>query len=327
MSPLTLVFVVDGLRPDAIDPEDTPTLHRLRAGGVSFADSHAVFPTVTRVNAATLATGAQPGTHGILGNTMYVPAVNPRRAFSTDDWRNLVTLDQAIGGRLVPVATLADRLAAQGRRFAAVGSGSTGSTFLLNPRAPRGVGVLVNGYFGHGGPATRTRAPAWPDADVNARILARFGAAPRERRERASASTRPSTGRETVLREYVLPELRPDVVINWITEPDHTQHALGAGSPDARASIRNADRHIGLILESVEAPNVFVASDHGFTVNVGTVDVARELIDAGLKAARGLGRRGRREQRPGDGPAREGPARWTACRRSSRSCSRARGSA
>jgi predicted AlkP superfamily pyrophosphatase or phosphodiesterase len=274
MPPLTLVFVVDGLRPDAIDPEDTPTLHRLRAGGVSFADSHAVFPTVTRVNAATLATGVQPGTHGILGNTMYVPAVNPRRAFSNDDWRNLVKLDEAIDGRLVPVATLADRLAAVGRRLAAVSSGSTGSAFLLNPRAPRGVGVLVNGYFG--------TLVAFPP-DVNEAILARFGAAPAKggRADRFDAAV---DWTQTVLRDYVLPELRPDVVINWITEPDHTQHALGAGSPDARAAIRNADRHIGLILDTVDA-NVFVASDHGFTVNTGTVDVARELIDAGLKAA------------------------------------------
>ena len=29
---LVIVFVVDGLRPDSITPEDTPTLHRLRAG-------------------------------------------------------------------------------------------------------------------------------------------------------------------------------------------------------------------------------------------------------------------------------------------------------
>jgi len=89
----------------------------------------------------------------------------------------------------------------------------------------------------------------------------------------------------------VLPELRPDVVINWITEPDHTQHALGAGSPDARAAIRNADRHVGLVLEKANAlgfagrTNVFIASDHGFSVNSGTVDVTRELISAGLKAA------------------------------------------
>jgi hypothetical protein len=39
---LTLVFVLDGLRPDSINAEDTPTLHRLRAEGVSFEQSHAV---------------------------------------------------------------------------------------------------------------------------------------------------------------------------------------------------------------------------------------------------------------------------------------------
>ena len=38
---------------------------------------------------------------------------------------------------------------------------------------------------------------------------------------------------EDVLREFVLPELRPDVVITWLTEPDHMQHAFGAGSPSA----------------------------------------------------------------------------------------------
>jgi arylsulfatase A-like enzyme len=282
MSRLTLVFVVDGLRPDAITADDTPTLHRLRAEGVSFAAGHAVFPTVTRVNAATLATGVHPASHGILGNATYVPAVNPRRAFSNDDWRNLVKADEATGGGLVPVPTLAERLAARGGRLAAVSSGSTGSAFLLNPRAPRGVGVLVNGYFGKD-------LVAFPP-EVNAAILARFGAAPARggRTDRFDAAV---DWGETVLRDYVLPELRPDVVINWITEPDHTQHALGVGSPDARAAIRNADRNVGLVLEQVGAlgradeTNVFVASDHGFTVNVGTVDVARELIDAGLKAS------------------------------------------
>jgi predicted AlkP superfamily pyrophosphatase or phosphodiesterase len=36
-----IVFVVDGLRPDAITVEDTPTLHRLHAEGVEFTHSHA----------------------------------------------------------------------------------------------------------------------------------------------------------------------------------------------------------------------------------------------------------------------------------------------
>jgi len=272
MPRLTLVFVVDGLRPDSITAGDTPTLHRLRAEGVSFAAGHAAFPTVTRVNAATIATGAHPRRHGILGNTLYVPSVDPRGAFSNDDWRKLVALRRAH-----PTArahTLAQRLASRGRTLAAVSSGSTGSAFLLNPDAPEGVGVLVNGYFGAG-------HVAFPP-DVNAAILRRFGAAPvkgglAERFDAAVDWT------QTVLRDYVLPELRPDVVINWITEPDHTQHTAGAGSPEARASIHNADRHIGLILDGVDA-DVLVASDHGFGVNVGTVHVARELIEAGLKS-------------------------------------------
>jgi predicted AlkP superfamily pyrophosphatase or phosphodiesterase len=269
----TLVFVVDGLRPDSISPEDTPTLHRLRAEGVSFAAGHATFPTVTRVNAATLATGAHPRAHGILGNTMFVPEVNPTRAFSNDDWRNLVAVERATG--LVPIPTLAERLSSSGARFAAVSSGSTGSAFLLNPRAPAGVGVLVNGYF------TPGTLVAYPP-DVNATILARFGPAP----PRGGSAERFDSAvdwAETVLRDYVLPELAPDVVINWITEPDHTQHALGAGSPEARASIRNADRHVAEILARVDA-NVIVASDHGFGVNTARVDVTHELVESGLKA-------------------------------------------
>ena len=47
---LRLVFVLDGLRPDSITAQDTPTLHRLRNEGVWFENAHAVFPTVTRVN-------------------------------------------------------------------------------------------------------------------------------------------------------------------------------------------------------------------------------------------------------------------------------------
>ncbi|MFX8852472.1 alkaline phosphatase family protein, partial [Acinetobacter baumannii] len=79
---LRLVVVLDGLRPDSITAEDTPTLYRLRTEGVWFENSHAVFPTVTRVNAASLGTGTYPARHGIMGNSIYVPAVDPLKAFS-----------------------------------------------------------------------------------------------------------------------------------------------------------------------------------------------------------------------------------------------------
>ena len=276
-----IVFVVDGLRPDAITADHTPTLWRLRREGVDFANSHAVFPTVTRVNAATLATGAQPGTHGILGNQIYVPAVDPRKALDTGNYRNLLTVDEK-GGGLVRTRTLAERLARAGLRFAGVSSGSTGSAFLLNPKAPAAVGTLVNGYFDPG------KTVAYP-AEASAAILAKFGAAPvkagAERYDGAVSWT------QRALREYVLPELRPDVVINWLTEPDHSQHMIGVGSPAAREALRHDDREIALTLATLdelgltERAGVLVVSDHGFTSNVAGVDVARELVEGGAKAA------------------------------------------
>ena len=100
-------------------------------------NSHAVFPTVTRVNAAAIATGTQPGTNGLVGNQMFVPAVDERRAFDTGNYRNFLALEQATGGRVLQVRTLAERLHARGLALAGVSSGSTGSAFLLNPKAPR----------------------------------------------------------------------------------------------------------------------------------------------------------------------------------------------
>ena len=279
---LVLVLVVDGLRPDAISAEGTPTLYRLRAEGVEFTNSHAVVPTVTRVNAATLATGAQPGSHGIVGNQMYLPAVDPARAFGTDSHRRLLEMDRATGGRLVLTLTLAERLHARGLRLAAVSSGSTGSALLTNPRAPAGVGTLVNGGFEPG------QSVGWP-TKASEQILARLGPAPLKKgAARYDASV---TWTQRALREYVLPERRPAVVINWLTEPDHSQHVAGVGSPSAREALRHGDREIAGTLAALDglgladATAVFVVSDHGFTSNTTGVDVTRELVEAGLKAA------------------------------------------
>src|SRR5262245_53673481 len=116
-------------------------LWRLRQEGVNFLNGHAVFPTVTRVNATAIATGTYPARNGILGNRIYVRAVNPNLAFVNDDHRNLLKLDEVTGGNMVLTKSLGEILAERGKRLAAVSSGSTGQALLLNPRAPKGVGV------------------------------------------------------------------------------------------------------------------------------------------------------------------------------------------
>src|SRR5262249_51370138 len=238
-----IVFVVDGLRPDAITPELTPTLFRLRSAGVNFSNSHSVFPTVTRVNAAAIGTGMHPGATGILGNQMFAATVDARRALDTGNYRRLLELDRATGGRLVLTETLGERLHARGLTLAAVSSGSTGSALLTNPRARDGVGILINGAFDPG------KVVGWP-ASASEAILAQFGTAPpRGTSERFDAVV---TWTQRVLREHVLPELAPDVVINWLTEPDHSQHHLGVGSPPSREALANDDREIARVLATLD---------------------------------------------------------------------------
>jgi arylsulfatase A-like enzyme len=280
---LNLVLVLDGLRPDSITADETPNLWRLRQEGVNFLNSHAVFPTVTRANATAIATGTYPDRNGIFGNSLYVRAVDPNRAFVNDDHKALLRLDAATDGGMVLSESLGEILARRGKTLAVVSSGSTGSALLANHRAPNGVGVLVNAYWE---PGVRV---AFPDP-VNEAILRRFPAAPHKGGARDSL-VEPINWTQRVLRDYVLPDLKPDVVINWLTEPDHLQHAIGAGAPEARAAIRNNDREVGLLLEKLrelglaEKTNIIVVSDHGFGHSAFGVDVTGELIKAGLKAA------------------------------------------
>ena len=98
---------------------------------------------------AALSTGTQPGTNGLLGNQLYVPAVDRGRALDSGNYRNLLALER-VGGRPLLTPTLAEHLHWRGLRLAGVSSGSTGSAFLLNPRAPAGIGAVVNGYFDPG---------------------------------------------------------------------------------------------------------------------------------------------------------------------------------
>jgi predicted AlkP superfamily pyrophosphatase or phosphodiesterase len=279
---LNLVLVLDGLRPDSITEQETPNLWRLREEGVNFQNGHAVFPTVTRANAAAIGTGVYPDRNGIFGNSLYVRQVDPNRSFSNDDHKNLLRLDAATGERMVLAKTLGEILAEHGKTLAVVSSGSTGSALLVNPRAPKGVGVLVNAFWE---PGMRV---AFPDT-VNDAILRRFPAAPKKGGARDPYVEQVSWT-EQVLRDYVLPELQPDVIVNWFTEPDHVQHATGAGSTESRAAIRHDDREIGLVLVRLrelglaDKTNIIVVSDHGFGHGIFGVNVADELIKAGLKA-------------------------------------------
>src|SRR5262245_32275198 len=66
-----ILFVADGLRSGIVDAKTAPALQAVRDHGVDFRNSHSVYPTVTTVNSASLATGHFPGDTGDFGNGIY----------------------------------------------------------------------------------------------------------------------------------------------------------------------------------------------------------------------------------------------------------------
>ena len=72
-----LVVVFDGLQPAQVTEGLMPNLAAFAASGVTFANHHAVYPTVTRANASSMVTGRQPGGHGLAANTLLVRDYDP----------------------------------------------------------------------------------------------------------------------------------------------------------------------------------------------------------------------------------------------------------
>jgi arylsulfatase A-like enzyme len=275
---LIAIFVVDGLRPDSINAIDTPTIERLRREGVDYVNSHSIFPTSTRVNAASLITGAYPSRHGIVGNSMFVAGVNPVAPFDTADYRQLIRLEEA-EGRVVTTPTLGEVLQRSGRTLVTVSSGTTGNGFLLNPQARHGSGVAIHGLFDPG------KTAAFPSG-ISAVVTHRFGAPPPDPDDIGQMEWT-----DTVLRDYVLPELRPDIVIDWMGPLDAAQHDHGVSSPEAKHALAAIDRSLARTIATMQALtparriDVVITSDHGFAQHTTGVNVVEALTAAGLKAS------------------------------------------
>jgi len=252
------LMVWDGMRPDLISAELTPNLWKLTQEGVHCRDSHAVFPTVTRINSASLATGAQPANHGILGNSLYVRDVDARKAINMGDHRALEAVAALRGGRAVERDALADLIGAAGGRTVVVSTGSPGSAWLCHPRMREADRVAAGDTLLH---------PVVPSpADALEPVIAKLGPVPAAtipNREQNAWFTR-------AIVQYVIPELAPTLLVFWHTDPDKTQHHRGFGSPDGMSSIRDADAHLGQVLAALDAAGrlaetvVAVASDHGY---------------------------------------------------------------
>jgi phosphonoacetate hydrolase len=262
-----LIAVFDGLQPSQVGPGPTPTIHRLASDGVTFARHHAVFPTVTRVNAASMVTGRHPGGHGLLGNTLVVPEWAPYRAIPALA-PELGAIAEATG-RVLLAPTLGEMLRPHGLTFGTVVGGTSGNAYVQHPHAARVGGAVLHPEF------------TLPAAHY-APMVERFGPWPPKRA--------PAIGRirqaADVLLGYLLPEVDPEVALVWFPEPDTSQHAAGVGSPPAVQALTAADAELGRILEELERrgvePDVLVVSDHGYSTVARLLPIENLVRDAGF---------------------------------------------
>ncbi len=274
--PSILIVAFDGLQPSQVTPESMPNLAAFSAVGVVFGNHHAVFPTVTRVNAASMATGRYPGNHGLAANTVAFRDFDPHLAFSALE-PTLSRVTTKLGSVLL-TSTLADILVSHGEEYVSVVSGTSGNAYVHNPNAERTGGATIHPEFCLPRP-------------LHDEIVSRFGPWPEE--------AKPNTGRMSravdVLTEYVLKERRPAVSLLWLSEPDHMQHAHAVGSPKSNAALFEADRQFGRAMSwltdaGLEADtDVIVISDHGHSTVLETVDMLASIEQAGFPQGGGKG--------------------------------------
>ena len=266
-----LVIVLDGLRPDYVTPELMPNLHALGEEGIVFENHHSVYPTVTRVNSSSIATGMYPARHGVLGNSIYLPEVDSFKSLNTGDATIMMRADSLTNGRLLLAPTMGEILESNGMELLVVSSGSTGSAYLLNNKA-KGRGMLNTDLILPGG--------------IKDSILAVLGPIPPD----ASPNLERNARAVDAYFSFALAGTPPAVTFMWLSDPDHTAHGEGIGSEKGNESLRGVDGEIGRIREKLrelhlqEVVNIIVTSDHGFSTHAGGADLKGLLQALGMTA-------------------------------------------
>jgi len=274
-----LIVVLDALRPEFVNRELMPNLHGFAGGGVRFLNSRSTFPTETRVNPSAVTTGCYPRRHGVVANRFPLPDAAPGTVVNTGKDEEFEAALRGLGGPLLGVPSLGEILFDAGRSYATISAGTSGGGRLINIAAER---------TGHFRLALRRPEAAVPEGVFEA-VQARVGPLPEYRL--------PGLGWNSYAVDcylgYVEPEVRPDVMLLWLCEPDETFHYHGIGSPEALRAIRHMDAEFGRILaghrDAIAAGEMQVVamSDHGqITLSGGKLDLVGRFNAAGFRASK-----------------------------------------
>lgn len=266
----TLVVFFDGLRPDYITEQNMPNVFAFSKLGCYGKQHHSVFPTVTRVNASSFSSGSYPGTHGLMGNTVYFPIVEQKKVLNTGSYLDLNKIMEATQGHLLTSITLGEVLQQSGARMMVFSSGSTGQALMQNHTVSGG--AIINPEL------------VLPES-FKEKLTAEIGPPPPD----ATPNAARHKWITDALIKYGLTLDGPLVSSIWFSDPDGAAHEDGIGATSSTESIKIVDAEFGRILTALKEKgldknfNIIITADHGFITYVGKQDLREFLIQQGLK--------------------------------------------
>jgi len=266
-----VVVVWDGMRPDFVTEQNTPTLWKLAREGITFRNHHAVYPSATMVNGTAMVTGSYPGKSGIIANHVYRPDIDPHHSIDVELPAVVKKGDEVSGGKYILVPTIAELVQHAGGRTVIASAKTVG--LLLDRQADVGSAKnCVTLFAGKSLPA-----------EIIPSITATLGPFPSGHLQQDAWTTKAMT--DCFWKDGV-----PALSVLWLGEPDLTQHESAPGAPAALAAIKSADENLAAVLSALDQrdargrTDVFIVSDHGFSTIKRSVDLRRILNDAGFTA-------------------------------------------
>ncbi|MEP6483109.1 MAG: alkaline phosphatase family protein [Rudaea sp.] len=302
-----ILFVWDGMRPDAITETDTPNLAALKTSGTFFSDNHASYPTFTMMNAAAFATGSFSGTSGFYGNSLWRPGAPARTSSGdyvdmnnpvfTEDYGILKQLDANQDEHLLLVQTLLQTAQKNGLVTAAVGK--SGPAFMQDYKTG---GVVIDEKavfplsFAKELQAAHIALPEYapyafrdgelklagdngdPTAQLPVAALAdRITPNPDDRS--GAPPTASNAYLMSVFLDYILPKKKPELSVVWLRNPDSTEHPYGVGSPNFHLALKAQDELLGRLQKKLadlgmdKDTDLIIVSDHGHSNVSGPLDL------------------------------------------------------
>ncbi len=259
-----VIVICDGLRRDMVNEANTPNLCRVRQHGTWFEGHTGVFPSTTRTTAASIATGCQPGRHGLEGNAVALDlGIGPQvHSVGPPEFRDKLL---KATGQTLRVPTMSERVAKSG-----------GAKIYANASPGAGIFLDPDGYG-----FLRHRNVAWAPGRVEIQPLG------------VSHDTAGDAAMTQMFIDDVVLGEKPALGVLWQCEPDNVQHGVPLGSSAHLDAIRAADAQAGRVFdnlrEDIEAGNVLFicASDHGHETVTKVFDLEEFLVSRNFKQGQG----------------------------------------